>query len=327
MTNKQLIEICKAFELGQPICSPKSVTGGLLHAVWHITTDKASYAIKQLSKDINLKNKAIRQNYELTEKIAFRFSQQGIPAISAIKQNDQHIVKIDGTGFLAYPWINAQAIDCNALSEPFALRIAKILAHIHFINLKIPEIEKPHFDTHTSDYILEMIRQAEAHDCPFVSNLRENETTICSMNEAYHSSVSLLKKHVVVSHGDLDQKNVLWDGIGNPYLIDWEAARKVNSTYEIINTSLDWSGITTESFNKNLFEKMVHTYVKAGGRINQSLLQAAYYGVCGNWINWMLYNIKRTYTKDETETKNLSVKQVNQTLSILIRLKNFSFNY
>jgi predicted Ser/Thr protein kinase len=40
--------------------------------------------------------------------------------------------------------------------------------------------------------------------------------------------MSLLNKNTVVSHGDLDQKNVLWDKTGKPILIDWESACKIN---------------------------------------------------------------------------------------------------
>jgi hypothetical protein len=44
--------------------------------------------------------------------------------------------------------------------------------------------------------------------------------------------------------------------MGNPILIDWESARKLNPAYEIVNASLDWSGITTD-FDSKLFIKII----------------------------------------------------------------------
>lgn len=64
------------FELGIPIGKPETIHGGLLHTMWCITTEKATYAIKQLSPNIDLQNKAIVKNYNLTEEIASRFSAQ-----------------------------------------------------------------------------------------------------------------------------------------------------------------------------------------------------------------------------------------------------------
>jgi thiamine kinase-like enzyme len=84
--------------------------------------------------------------------------------------------------------------------------------------------------------------------CEFSSKLNENLGNLLGANQKYHSAIDVLKENTVVSHGDLDQKNVLWDSENNPILIDWESARKLNPTYEIVNVALDWSGINS-NFN------------------------------------------------------------------------------
>jgi thiamine kinase-like enzyme len=48
---------------------------------------------------------------------------------------------------------------------------------------------------------------------------------IIEINTAFQNTVSLLKTQIVVSHGDLDQKNVLWNKNNSPILIDWECAQ------------------------------------------------------------------------------------------------------
>ena len=138
-------------------------------------------------------------------------------------------------------------------------------------------------------------------------------------NQAYQNAIPTLKTHTIVSHGDLDQKNVLWDSSDNPILVDWESACKINPTYDIINTAFYWSGITT-SFDKDLFLKMIEAYQKAGGVINKDHIVAACYGTF-SWIVWLVYNIERSFTPSESEHKNVSIEQVNQTLATILRLQ------
>ena len=208
----------------------------------------------------------------------------------------------------------------DEVSEFHALKIAEIIAKMHLINLDVTEIEAPKFDIHSNDSLIKLFKKAEDYDCPFVPRLLENQNSITEINTAYQNTLPLLKKLVVVSHGDLDQKNVLWDKDNNPILIDWECARKLNPTYEIVNASLDWSGITS-SFNKDIFIKMMQTYSAAGENLDKNILQAAFNVVLGNWINWMVYNIERSCTTQESKQRTMGIEQVEQVQKTMINLK------
>lgn len=319
MNQAHLNNLIQNFNLGQQLQPPERVHGGLLHIMWRLDTDKGSYAIKQLSKDIDLKNEQIIKNYELSEKIASRFVANGIPGICSIAQSNKYLFIIDGTGFLVYPWVKAKALDQHAVSEPHALKIAEILAKMHRLNLDDPEIIQPEFYTHTNQKILELLDKAKNFNCPFARDLKKNQNNILVSNEAYQNAIPTLKTDTVISHGDLDQKNVLWDIDNNPILIDWESACTINPTYDIINTAFYWSGITS-NFDKDLFFKMIEAYQKAGGIINKDHLVAACNGSF-NWIGWLAYNIERSCVVGESEHKNVSIEQVNQTLATILRLQ------
>ncbi|HSX20012.1 MAG TPA: phosphotransferase, partial [Gammaproteobacteria bacterium] len=157
---------------------------------------------------------------------------------------------------------------------------------------------------------------------PFANDLHKNSIDLIALNKYFQNAIPVLKTNVVVSHVDLDQKNVLWDANGKPILIDWESARRINPTYDLISTAFDWSGIATNNFNRTLFLKMIELYEKSGGIINKNHLDAAYYGVIGNCLNWMIYNIKRARASEDLEQRSLSMDQVNQTLFKILRLKN-----
>ena len=319
MNQNHLKHLSQHFNLGQPVNAPERVYGGLLHIMWRLDTDKGSYAVKQLSKDISLKNEQVIKNYELSEKIASRFVAQGIPGICAIAQSGKYLFMIDETGFLVYPWVDAETLDQHTVSEQHAVKMAAILAKMHCLDLDEPEITQPEFYTHTAKNILELFDKAENFGCPFVVDLRKNQKNILAANESYQKAIPILKTQIIVSHGDLDQKNVLWDIDNNPILIDWESACKINPTYDIINTAFYWSGITS-NFDMALFFKMIETYQKAGGVINKEYVVAACDGAF-SWIGWLVYNIERSCALGESEHKNVGIDQVHQTLATILRLQ------
>lgn len=144
MNPSHLKFLTKHFHLGT--CSRNPVTrlyGGLLHIMWRLDTDKGSYAIKQLSKDIDLQNEQVIKNYELSEQIASSFIAQNIPGVCALSQSDKHLLITDGYGYLVYPWVNAKALDKDEINEGQALIIARLLAKMHLINLCFEGIDEP----------------------------------------------------------------------------------------------------------------------------------------------------------------------------------------
>jgi len=317
-----LAQLCKLYNLGAPVGEITRVYGGLLHIMWHLNTDKGSYAIKQLSSAVDLMNDVVILNYELSEDIASKFSTKGIPAVCALKNdNGTYLSVIDKVGFLVYPWIEATALMENQIFESHASQIAAILAKMHFIRLDVPNMPESKFDVSTSTELLELINLAAQSNCSFANDLQKSSLTLIAVNDAYKDEISSLKSNTIVSHGDLDPKNVLWDNSGRPVLIDWESARKLNPTYEIINACLDWSGIT-KGFNRQLFRNMLESYTQAGGIIDTAMIDAAFYGVLGNWISWMIYNIKRACNAKVLEQKAIGTGQVNLVLPTILRLKN-----
>ena len=64
---------------------------------------------------------------------------------------------------------------------------------------------------------------------------------------------------------------------------------------------------------------MIEAYQHAGGIIDNVSFEASFYGVLGNWINWLVYNIERSC--GTSEQRVLSIEQVLQVLPTITRLK------
>jgi aminoglycoside phosphotransferase (APT) family kinase protein len=141
------------------------------------------------------------------------------------------------------------------------------------------------------------------------------------MYDSYLALIPLLLEHTVVTHGDLNQLNVLWDKADQPILIDWESARKLNPTREIVRASLDWSGIGTENFSLPIYAHVLRTYIKSGGVLNKNHVNAALYSLVGSMVNWMLYNIELACTSDVFSERNTATEQVNWAVMTVLRFR------
>ncbi|NNM59991.1 MAG: phosphotransferase [Legionellales bacterium] len=322
MNQNHLAIICMQLQLGSPKEMATRVYGSRGGSfMWRVNTEKESYAIKQLASVIDLKSEKIIAKYELSETIAYRFAQKGIPAVSALDCSGKHLLIVENTGYLVYSWVDGYTLGRNEISEIHATKIAEIIAKLHSINMNDPEIPPPRVDLHSSETIIEAIDRALALKLPFAQKLKENQNFILSMNKHYLAITPLLLEDTVVTHGDLDQLNVLWDKNEQPILIDWESVRKMNSTREIVRTSLAWSGSGTENFSFSLYAQMLRTYTQSGGVLNVKHLNAALYSLVGSMVNWMLYNIELACTSDVSSTRDTAIDEVNGAVRAMMQLE------
>ncbi|MDR3668009.1 MAG: phosphotransferase, partial [Ignavibacteriaceae bacterium] len=132
--------------------------------------------------------------------------------------------------------------------------------------------------------------------------------------------IPVLKQNAVITHGDLDQLNIIWDKADQPILIDWESARRMNPTREIVRTCLGWSGIETENVSIKIYKNMLKTYNKSCDLFNENHLNAALFAIVGSLVFWMLYNIDIACNSIEIENTNTAIKEVNGVLKSFPRL-------
>jgi len=314
--------ICGELQLGLPIGITTSVFGSRGGSfVWKVNTPSGGYAIKQLAPVIDITDEKIIAKYELSERIADKFLQNGISAISAIKNYGKHLILIENIGYLVYPWIDGVTLTPDKVSEYHAIKIAEIIAKIHKINLSISEVKPAYFDIHSNEKIIGIINKSIECDYPFANNLKENQNFILSINDNYQSIIPSLQENTVITHGDLDPLNVLWNKENEPTLIDWESARRLNLTRDIVRTCLAWSGgMRTESTALQIYTRMLNRYIKVYGELNINQIEAALRSVYGSQINWLIYNLELFFNNNILQEKNKVTNEIN---TVLITMKNF----
>lgn len=312
--------LCAALDLGVPADRPQRVFGGFHHRMWRLDTNCGSYAIKQLSSDTDLQEPTLVDHYNAAERVAEAFSDYGIPAISALRQDDGYLQVIDRTGYLVYPWTSAVSLGRDKVSEVHALHVAGVLARMHRADLQVSGLQEVDFDIQPEDMAIFLVRRANEMAVPGAMVLSEHLARFVHLLAAQEAAVPVLEEHRIISHGDLDQKNVLWDASGGPVIIDWESARRLNPTYEILMEALNWSGIGAR-FNHTLFDRMMTTYRHARGAFDDDSLEPALDCILGDWANWLLYNLGRIINLDDAEQRASGAQQINSALSTILRIQ------
>ncbi len=321
MNREHLRYIARKYAINLDTDQASPVLGGRSgHLMWKIFGDGQNYAIKQLDPSLDVTDSKVLDRYEITERIAAKFIEQEIPGVSAIASDSKRVICMDDIGYLVYPWIDGHRLGNNEVSEKHALIMARLTAKIHGLKIAEPEIKISMPEVYSTEYIQQIIAGAEKANVAFVKSLHHNKSLLLKLNDLFKDIAPLLTDNAVLSHGDLNQQNVLWVDRETPYLIDWEAIKKIGSTREIVRTSLSWSGIGSEDFSISLYKKMLNMYLNSGGRLDKEHINAAILGAFGNSLFWLLYNVKLCCNSDNLETKHRATNEVEQTLSTIARL-------
>ena len=318
MNRAQCIHACETLDLGTMIAEPQAIHGGLLHQVWRLETTQGIFALKQLHADI-MQRAGIDEVYRLSERIAVQMAAQGIPAVAAqVDAQGEVLHYIENLPCIVYPWVEGETLSYSSLEPVHAQQIGAILAHIHSLHLSVPELGSlkwKHF--HDDDWDI-LTYQAFDLNLPWAYPVRAAMPKLIEWTHAYEAVEKVCLQHLVVSHTDLDPKNVIWQDAHTPYLIDWEAAGWIHPTVELANVALGWSDLSTGNVREDIFQAALDGYLQNGGMLLISGLDAVY-GSMGNWLGWLLFNMRRSLGEcaENEEEQQLGNREATKTLAIL----------
>lgn len=318
MKQSQAEQLCTAYGLGTLVAGPQAVSGGLLHHMWRLTTTEGVFAVKQLNPAI-MRKPGIHEAYRLSEQIAQDMAARGIPALAALEHGRDQLYIADDT-CIVYPWVDGHTISAGPATPEQAYCLGTILAHIHALDLQyptLPPLAWKHF--HDEDWDI-LTFQAADMNLPWANPVRAALPMLMKYSHCYEDVGKTLGQHLVVSHCDLDQKNVLWQQAPTPtpILIDWEAAGLINPTMELAGLALNWSGQPVGEADTDSFAAVMQGYVQADGKVQACGIDAIH-GHIGTWLGWLLFNMRRSLGEAVTdeEERQLGVRETMGTLHIL----------
>lgn len=285
---KKIEELCATYNLGQIKDAIQQVSGGLLHTMYHVCTEQGEYAIKWLNPDI-MKRADAMQNMINSELIAHKFLDI-VPLIAAKNFDGRHVIESDGDYYLIYDWLEGRSIFVPEITEYHCMIIGRILGQIHSANVEISGVmpNEETRDMYDWDTYLNLAgnQQAECYDA-----LKQNLGRIKHIDENIVKHQKEVLQKQVISHRDLDPKNVMWNQ-GQAYLIDWEAAGYVNPYQELMEVFNYWISDNAGNYQRKYFDALLCAYMencKVSGVNWEAVITCSFEGMLG----WLEYNVKR----------------------------------
>jgi thiamine kinase-like enzyme len=303
MVDNQLFKrLCAQSKLGEIVGVPVTISGGLLHKMYSLETHKGKFAIKMLNPQIMLRSEAMT-NYVNSERIA-NFVSKKIPVAPAKRIKGDFIQKIDTQFYIVFDWIEGKTLESKTITCSHSEKIGYILADIHrtdFSELHIKEDMGNNEQPTDWNYY---IQKGQKSNAEWVELLLGIVDKLYEWSALANKANRLLSANLVISHRDLDPKNVLWNK-DNPVLIDWESAGYINPMHDLIETALYWSEVETGNVDKERFFSFINGYKKRYGEIQADWSTVLENGFLGK-LGWLEYNLKRSLwieCTDEEEQK------------------------
>lgn len=289
MTVDSLLQLCVGLQLGSVTNPPQELTGGLLNHMYGIETSKGKYAVKAINPQIMLRPTAM-QNYINSEHIA-QAAARVVPALPALRFNGDFLHQVENQYFLVFPWVEGRSLKTGEIQADHCRRMGEVLGVLHQADFSQLGIADPGPEgTEITDwgYYLEL---GQTKGAIWTEKLQGALSQIKDWNARAVKAAELLAKERVISHRDMDPKNVMWSN-GSPVVIDWEAAGYVNPLQELLETAVYWSQAQGH-VDRERFLAFLDGYCSKAGRLQADWNVVLDSGFSGK-LGWMEYNLKRS---------------------------------
>ena len=302
---------CEKYGFGG-VLALRPVSGGLLHKMYRVETTSGIYAIKVLNPEIMQRPTAL-QNTVNSEKVAHAL-ENIVPLVAAKEFNGAHVVKYDGSWFMVFDWLEGASVFAPDITVEHCAKIGELLGKIHTADVEIEGMEP---ETEVRD-VFDWEKLCKAMPCGergFVSALNDFLPELLALDADVVHALKISSSHKVISHRDLDPKNVMWQG-NQPYIIDWEAAGYVNPFQELVEVINYWITEIDGSYNYDKLTVLMDAY-KAFKEVRfvdwDTVLLRSFDGILG----WLEYNMRRAagMTGEDVADREEGKKQVEGTIA------------
>lgn len=316
--DSQLKKLLSSLQLGPILGDPKPLCGGFLHQTIEVETKAGKYAIKVLNQKVMAEPGAI-QNFKRSERIA-AIAAAVIPALPAKCIHGKSLHLVDGQFFQVFDYVEGCSKKPHQITLDDCSKMGRILATLHQTDFSEVGLQSNPRAVASQGSWQCYLDQAIKQQPPWLSAFQDLFANLYQWDVASTREVQALSAHQIISHGDMDPKNVLWQG-DNPILIDWEFAGHVNPLQELVETAIYWSEDENHVLLKDRAMVFFRAYTEVTGPLTADWKQALVSGFSGK-LSWLQYNLNRALglNGDGLEERQTGLEQVEE---MLIRLKHY----
>ena len=263
------------YNLGDVTGDISPVSGGLMHKMYKVQTERETYAVKCLNPQI-MKRPDVFENYARAEALEKILEENGLPIVPALIFDGKKMLELDGQYFYIFAWQDGHITDMENISKEQCFKAGEILGQIHALDSQNIDASEPELSTiNFSDYLK-----------PGDENLELLEYAQTRLNQAR----KMLPPMKAISNDDMDPKNIMWQN-GAPHVIDLECLAYSNPIESCLNLSLQWAGTVNQKFSKENLTAFFKGYLSAYDNGFRSYNEL--FGITYTWLEWLEYNLKR----------------------------------
>jgi len=315
--------LCSRYGLGTPTAAPQAVTGGLIHRVFRLATTTGTFAVKVLDGNI-IRRQGVPEQFRRSERIAAAFAAASVPAVLARETPGGTVQEIGDVTVMVYPWCDGEALPKSAAPPPQARIIGATLGRMHALDLRppgaAPEGPPPAREPTLASGWEELVGLARDGGVAWAAAVGAALPDLLRWDRAAIEAEGTLPPKWVISHGDLDQKNVLWRDGDTPFLIDWESVGAVRPAVELVGAALDWSGQGAGPPERAAFAAVIEGY-RQKAEFPSALALPALRCRLGDWLGWLGANMHRSLDPTASGAEvALGVRETVGTLATMYRL-------
>lgn len=285
---KKLEKFCFKYNLGRLSQSISKVSGGLLHQMYRVKTTQGEFAIKILNPNIMKRSTAL-SNMIHSELVANQLKDI-VPLVAARSIEGNYVVEFEGLYYMVFDWHDGESIFSPEITKEHCRQIGDALGKIHAANVHVAGIVKDQNSRDVYDWVM-YLEDAKVKSVECYQLLKDSLSDIRKWDEGVVNSWDRLSKCQVISHRDLDPKNVLWkDNLA--CIIDWESAGYVNPYQELIEVLNYWIVGEDGNLDKEKFEALMTAYTEYMSirEVDWQVVQKCSYD---GMLGWLEYSIKR----------------------------------
>lgn len=317
--NNDIRKLFHKYKIGNIIGEPTRISGGLMHKMFRVATETNEYALKGLNPSI-MQRSGVMENMINSELIATSLS-KNLPVVAALNIEGNNVLHSNNKYYMIFNWIEGASVFPPLINEKHCYEIGSALGRVHHLDITIPGLKKNNYESTIYEwaYFLEKGRELKASWADTYANMIDK---LYNWNKLVNDANYKLFKYMVISHRDLDPKNVMWHQ-DIPYLIDWEAAGYVNPYQELLEVLNYWTNNGKGALDEDNFVVLLMAYkehMSINGVDWDCVLNSGYEGMLG----WLEYSLKRALGIESTDEEEmvLGAEQVIGTIKELERFNN-----
>jgi Ser/Thr protein kinase RdoA (MazF antagonist) len=297
--------VMRVFGLGSEVVSMRVVAGAWSNRVFRLATDTGEYAVKQmldpwrdprwrdwLDEAWRFEQVAYAAGVPMPQPVSNPLDGSWLgwvePALRTSARDRREPVRSEQlVPVRVHHWVAGRRPAPGPVSESVARWTGRVLATLH--DLRVPPSDRTLFpgqDTVTADRWPELVELSERLGASWSARLAEVSGTVAVMADLARTTRSRPDEEVM-SHADLDQKNVIVAG-GGPVLCDWDVCAPQVPVRELVDVAFsmaDWRRF-------DIARAVVTSYRAAGG--TEAAIEPADLGpqLMAD-LDWIAFNVER----------------------------------